>query len=73
MLLQRQEEEVQRLQAHLANRLSRANLYPVDEPQVAPHASLLDLQDPLYTASVSLRKNKVGALCDSTFKDVQMW
>ncbi|XP_072227811.1 tyrosine-protein phosphatase non-receptor type 13 isoform X2 [Leuresthes tenuis] len=58
LLLQRQEEEVQRLQAHLANRLSRANLYPVEEPLVAPHASLLDLQDPLYTTSVSLRKNK---------------
>uniref|UniRef100_A0A3B3D4Y9 Protein tyrosine phosphatase non-receptor type 13 n=1 Tax=Oryzias melastigma TaxID=30732 RepID=A0A3B3D4Y9_ORYME len=44
LLLQRQEEEVQRLQAHLANRLSRA--------------SLLDLQDPLYSSSVPHRKNK---------------
>ncbi|XP_061589675.1 LOW QUALITY PROTEIN: tyrosine-protein phosphatase non-receptor type 13 [Cololabis saira] len=58
LLLQRQEEEVQRLQAHLANRLSRANFYPADEPLVPPHTSLLDLQDPLYTSSVSLRKNK---------------
>uniref|UniRef100_A0A3B5B3V5 Protein tyrosine phosphatase non-receptor type 13 n=1 Tax=Stegastes partitus TaxID=144197 RepID=A0A3B5B3V5_9TELE len=34
LLLQRQEEEVQRLQAHLASRLSRANLYPTDDPLV---------------------------------------
>uniref|UniRef100_A0AAQ4RUM0 Protein tyrosine phosphatase non-receptor type 13 n=1 Tax=Gasterosteus aculeatus aculeatus TaxID=481459 RepID=A0AAQ4RUM0_GASAC len=34
LLLQRQEEEVQRLQAHLAKRLSRANLYPTDDPLV---------------------------------------
>ncbi|CAG5867750.1 unnamed protein product [Menidia menidia] len=58
LLLQRQEEEVQRLQAHLANRLSRANLYPLDEPLLPPHASLLDLQDPLYTATAPLRKSK---------------
>ncbi|KAM6902666.1 tyrosine-protein phosphatase non-receptor type 13 isoform 2-T2 [Xenentodon cancila] len=58
LLLQRQEEEVQRLQVHLANRLSRANFYPADEPLVPPNTSLLDLQDPLYTSSVSLRKNK---------------
>ncbi|KAM9734915.1 tyrosine-protein phosphatase non-receptor type 13 isoform 2-T2 [Menidia menidia] len=58
LLLQRQEEEVQRLQAHLANRLSRANLYPVDEPLLPPHASLLDLQDPLYAATAPLRKSK---------------
>uniref|UniRef100_A0A665WU45 Protein tyrosine phosphatase non-receptor type 13 n=1 Tax=Echeneis naucrates TaxID=173247 RepID=A0A665WU45_ECHNA len=32
LLLQKQEEEVQRLQAHLASRLSRANLYPNDDP-----------------------------------------
>ncbi|XP_026152952.1 tyrosine-protein phosphatase non-receptor type 13 isoform X2 [Mastacembelus armatus] len=32
LLLQKQEEEVQRLQAHLASRLSRANLYPTDDP-----------------------------------------
>uniref|UniRef100_A0A671VAE5 Tyrosine-protein phosphatase non-receptor type 13 n=1 Tax=Sparus aurata TaxID=8175 RepID=A0A671VAE5_SPAAU len=31
LLLQKQEEEVQRLQAHLASRLSRANLYPTDD------------------------------------------
>ncbi|KAM4720013.1 tyrosine-protein phosphatase non-receptor type 13 isoform 2-T3 [Anableps anableps] len=57
MLLQRQEEEVQRLQTQLANRLSRANFYPVDEPLLQPHASALDLQDPLYSP-LSLRKNK---------------
>ncbi|XP_061118518.1 tyrosine-protein phosphatase non-receptor type 13 isoform X3 [Conger conger] len=32
LLLQRQEEEMHLLQAHLANRLSRANLYPGDLP-----------------------------------------
>ncbi|XP_064164989.1 tyrosine-protein phosphatase non-receptor type 13 isoform X1 [Anguilla rostrata] len=32
LLLQRQEEEMQLLQAHLANRLSRASLYPGDVP-----------------------------------------
>uniref|UniRef100_A0A0S7EV26 PTN13 n=1 Tax=Poeciliopsis prolifica TaxID=188132 RepID=A0A0S7EV26_9TELE len=57
MLLQRQEEEVQRLQTQLANRLSRANFYSVDEPLLQPQASALDLQDPLYTP-LSLRKNK---------------
>ncbi|XP_012735223.2 tyrosine-protein phosphatase non-receptor type 13 isoform X3 [Fundulus heteroclitus] len=57
MLLQRQEEEVQRLQTQLANRLSRANFYPADEPLLQPHATALDLQDPLYTP-LSLRKNK---------------
>uniref|UniRef100_A0A8C6KH85 Protein tyrosine phosphatase non-receptor type 13 n=1 Tax=Nothobranchius furzeri TaxID=105023 RepID=A0A8C6KH85_NOTFU len=51
VLLQRQEEEVQRLQTHLAKRLSRANFYPADEPVV-------DFQDPLYHSSVPLRKNK---------------
>uniref|UniRef100_A0AAQ5ZQ55 Protein tyrosine phosphatase non-receptor type 13 n=1 Tax=Amphiprion ocellaris TaxID=80972 RepID=A0AAQ5ZQ55_AMPOC len=56
LLLQRQEEEVQRLQAHLASRLSRANLYPTDDPLVP--SSMLDLQDPLYNTSVSLRKSK---------------
>ncbi|KAL3063734.1 hypothetical protein OYC64_000132 [Pagothenia borchgrevinki] len=39
LLLQRQEEELQRLQAHLANRLSRANLYPADDP-LAPSRTL---------------------------------
>ncbi|XP_069026225.1 tyrosine-protein phosphatase non-receptor type 13 isoform X2 [Embiotoca jacksoni] len=58
LILQRQEEEVQRLQAHLASRLSRANLYPADDPLVPSHASMLDLQDPLYTSSVPLRKTK---------------
>ncbi|XP_038130998.1 tyrosine-protein phosphatase non-receptor type 13 isoform X2 [Cyprinodon tularosa] len=57
MLLQRQEEEVQRLQTQLANRLSRANFYPADEPLLQPHASALDLQDPLYPP-LSLRKSK---------------
>uniref|UniRef100_A0A1A7WAN9 Protein tyrosine phosphatase, non-receptor type 13 n=3 Tax=Iconisemion striatum TaxID=60296 RepID=A0A1A7WAN9_9TELE len=51
VLLQRQEEEVQRLQTHLAKRLSRANFYPSDE-------SMVDLQDPLYLSSAPLRKNK---------------
>ncbi|XP_013861930.1 tyrosine-protein phosphatase non-receptor type 13 isoform X2 [Austrofundulus limnaeus] len=50
LLLQRQ-EEVERLQTHLAKRLSRANFYPADEP-------LIDPQDPLYTSAISLRKNK---------------
>ncbi|XP_014842866.1 PREDICTED: tyrosine-protein phosphatase non-receptor type 13 isoform X3 [Poecilia mexicana] len=57
MLLQRQEEEVQRLQTQLANRLSRANFYSADEPLLQPQASALDLQDPLY-APLSLRKTK---------------
>ncbi|XP_051794612.1 tyrosine-protein phosphatase non-receptor type 13 isoform X4 [Acanthochromis polyacanthus] len=55
LLLQRQ-EEVQRLQAHLASRLSRANLYPTDDPLVP--SSMLDLQDPVYNTSVPLRKSK---------------
>uniref|UniRef100_A0A8D3DA45 Protein tyrosine phosphatase non-receptor type 13 n=1 Tax=Scophthalmus maximus TaxID=52904 RepID=A0A8D3DA45_SCOMX len=58
LLLQKQEEEVQRLQAHLASRLSRANLYPTDDPLAASRASMLDLRDPLYTSSVTLRKPK---------------
>uniref|UniRef100_A0AAQ5WZL3 Protein tyrosine phosphatase non-receptor type 13 n=1 Tax=Amphiprion ocellaris TaxID=80972 RepID=A0AAQ5WZL3_AMPOC len=57
LLLQRQEEEVQRLQAHLASRLSRANLYPTDDPLVP--SSMLDLQDPLYNTSVSLLTDMV--------------
>uniref|UniRef100_A0A8C5G9A8 Protein tyrosine phosphatase non-receptor type 13 n=1 Tax=Gouania willdenowi TaxID=441366 RepID=A0A8C5G9A8_GOUWI len=57
LLLQRQEEEVQRLHAHLASRLSRANNYPTDEPLVATHPSRLDFQDSLYS-SVPLRKTK---------------
>ncbi|XP_031716160.1 tyrosine-protein phosphatase non-receptor type 13 isoform X2 [Anarrhichthys ocellatus] len=58
LLLQRQEEEVQRLQAHLANRLSRVNLYPTDDPLAPPRASMLDLRDPLFASSVPLRKPK---------------
>lgn len=58
MLLQKQEEEVQRLQAHLASRLSRANLYPLDDPLAPSHASVMDLREPLYS-SASLRKAKV--------------
>ncbi|KAM3599920.1 uncharacterized protein V6R79_013813 [Siganus canaliculatus] len=58
LLLQKQEEEVQRLQAHLANRLSRANLYPTDDPLVPARTSMLDLRDPLYVSSLPLRKNK---------------
>uniref|UniRef100_H3C1Z1 Tyrosine-protein phosphatase non-receptor type 13 n=1 Tax=Tetraodon nigroviridis TaxID=99883 RepID=H3C1Z1_TETNG len=48
LLLQKQEEEVQRLQAHLASRLSRASLYPTDDPPAPSHMSMLDLRDPLY-------------------------
>ncbi|CAJ1070742.1 tyrosine-protein phosphatase non-receptor type 13 isoform X2 [Xyrichtys novacula] len=58
LLLQKQEEEVQRLQAHLVNRLSRVNLYPTDDPLAPPRTSLLDIRDPLYTSSVPLRKPK---------------
>nr|XP_033502544.1 tyrosine-protein phosphatase non-receptor type 13 isoform X2 [Epinephelus lanceolatus] len=58
LLLQRQEEEVQRLQAHLASRLSRANLYPTDDPLAPSRTSMLDLRDPLHTSSVPLRKPK---------------
>ncbi|XP_035523727.1 tyrosine-protein phosphatase non-receptor type 13 isoform X4 [Morone saxatilis] len=58
LLLQKQEEEVQRLQAHLASRLSRANLYPSDDPLAPSRTSMLDLRDPLYTSSVPLRKPK---------------
>ncbi|XP_030005570.1 tyrosine-protein phosphatase non-receptor type 13 isoform X2 [Sphaeramia orbicularis] len=58
LLLQKQEEEVQRLQAHLANRLSRANLYPADDPLAPSRTSVLDLRDPLYPSSVPLRKPK---------------
>uniref|UniRef100_A0A673Y2H1 Tyrosine-protein phosphatase non-receptor type 20 n=1 Tax=Salmo trutta TaxID=8032 RepID=A0A673Y2H1_SALTR len=43
LMLQRREEEVQRLQAHLANRLSRASLYPGDDPR----ASLYTRDEPL--------------------------
>uniref|UniRef100_A0A8C2WJ20 Protein tyrosine phosphatase non-receptor type 13 n=1 Tax=Cyclopterus lumpus TaxID=8103 RepID=A0A8C2WJ20_CYCLU len=42
LLLQRQEEEVQRLQAHLASRLSRANLYPTDDPLPTPENNKLN-------------------------------
>ncbi|XP_038589327.1 tyrosine-protein phosphatase non-receptor type 13 isoform X2 [Micropterus salmoides] len=48
LLFQKQEEEVQRLQAHLANRLSLA----------PSRTSMLDLRDPLYISSVPLRKSK---------------
>uniref|UniRef100_A0A8C7I353 Tyrosine-protein phosphatase non-receptor type 20 n=1 Tax=Oncorhynchus kisutch TaxID=8019 RepID=A0A8C7I353_ONCKI len=55
LMLQRREEEVQRLQAHLANRLSRASLYPGDDPRASLYTgdeplartSMLDLRDPL--------------------------
>uniref|UniRef100_A0A671VDL7 Protein tyrosine phosphatase non-receptor type 13 n=1 Tax=Sparus aurata TaxID=8175 RepID=A0A671VDL7_SPAAU len=59
LLLQKQEEEVQRLQAHLASRLSRANLYPTDDTLAPARTSMLDLRDPLYTSSVPLRKPKI--------------
>ncbi|XP_034047388.1 tyrosine-protein phosphatase non-receptor type 13 isoform X2 [Thalassophryne amazonica] len=55
LLLHRQ-EEVQRLQAHLASRLSRTNVYSIDEP--APLSTMLDLQDPLYPSTMPLRKPK---------------
>lgn len=58
LLLQKQEEEVLRLQANLVNRLSRANLYPTDDPLAPPRTSLLDLRDP-YNSSVPFRKPKV--------------
>ncbi|XP_076613627.1 tyrosine-protein phosphatase non-receptor type 13 isoform X2 [Chaetodon auriga] len=58
LLLQKQEEEVERLQAHLASRLSRANVYPTDDPLVPSRTSMLDLRDPLYTSAVALRKPK---------------
>ncbi|KAF7670466.1 hypothetical protein LDENG_00124820 [Lucifuga dentata] len=58
LLLQKQEEEVQRLQAHLANRLSRANLYSTDDPLLPSRTSMLDLRDPLYPSSLPLRKPK---------------
>lgn len=66
LLLQKQEDEVHRLQAHLASRLSRANLYSTDDPLAPSHTSVLDLRDPLYTSSVPLRKPKVCALHDLT-------
>ncbi|XP_058472827.1 tyrosine-protein phosphatase non-receptor type 13 isoform X1 [Solea solea] len=58
LLLQKQEEEVQRLQAHLASRLSRANLYSTDDPLPPSRTSILDPPDPLYNSSVPLRKPK---------------
>ncbi|KAM9841573.1 tyrosine-protein phosphatase non-receptor type 13 [Aulostomus maculatus] len=58
LLLQKQEEEVQRLQAHLASRLSRANLYTLDDPLAPSRTSMLDIRDPLYTSSPPLRKSK---------------
>ncbi|XP_068609390.1 tyrosine-protein phosphatase non-receptor type 13 [Brachionichthys hirsutus] len=57
-LLQKQEQEVQQLQARLANRLSRANIYSLDDPLAPSHTSMLDLQDPIYTSSVLFRKPK---------------
>ncbi|XP_055009730.1 tyrosine-protein phosphatase non-receptor type 13 isoform X3 [Boleophthalmus pectinirostris] len=58
LLLQKQEEEVQRLQVQLAKRLSRADLYSADEPLLLSHNSALDLRDPLYTATTPLHKRK---------------
>lgn len=55
---------MQRLQAHLANRLSRA--YPTDDPLAPSRTSMLDLRDPLYSSSVPLRKLKVFVLCGLT-------
>ncbi|KAJ3605309.1 hypothetical protein NHX12_027358 [Muraenolepis orangiensis] len=59
LLLRSQEEEVQRLQAHLAHRLSRANLYLPDELSPASRASMADIQaDPFNTTAHSQRKAK---------------
>ncbi|KAK0146162.1 Tyrosine-protein phosphatase non-receptor type 13 [Merluccius polli] len=59
LLLRSQEEEVQRLQAHLAHRLSRANLYMPDEMSPASRASVADLQlDPFNTTAHGQRKAK---------------
>uniref|UniRef100_A0A8C7Q3U1 Tyrosine-protein phosphatase non-receptor type 20 n=1 Tax=Oncorhynchus mykiss TaxID=8022 RepID=A0A8C7Q3U1_ONCMY len=52
LMLQRREEEVQRLQAHLANRL----LYTGDEPLA--RTSMLDLRDPLNATLPHHRKPK---------------
>ncbi|XP_029921102.1 tyrosine-protein phosphatase non-receptor type 13 isoform X2 [Myripristis murdjan] len=52
LLLQKQEEEVQRLQTHLANRLSRANLYHTDDPLPQSRTSMLDLRDPLNPSAL---------------------
>lgn len=71
MLLQRQEDEVHRLQAHLASRLSRANLYNPDDPLSPAHTSVLDLGDPLYTSSAPLRKAKVNMI--SASESPQEW
>uniref|UniRef100_A0A665WU54 Protein tyrosine phosphatase non-receptor type 13 n=1 Tax=Echeneis naucrates TaxID=173247 RepID=A0A665WU54_ECHNA len=60
LLLQKQEEEVQRLQAHLASRLSRANLYPNDDPLAPSHTSILDLQDTHYNSSLTVITNIWG-------------
>ncbi|XP_072310859.1 tyrosine-protein phosphatase non-receptor type 13 [Eucyclogobius newberryi] len=57
LLLQKQEEEVQRLQAQLAKRLS---LYSGDEPLLLSRNSALDLRDPQYTIPLQKRKNFFG-------------
>uniref|UniRef100_A0A672Z0T1 Protein tyrosine phosphatase non-receptor type 13 n=1 Tax=Sphaeramia orbicularis TaxID=375764 RepID=A0A672Z0T1_9TELE len=62
LLLQKQEEEVQRLQAHLANRLSRANLYPADDPLAPSLDHLFDCFDPCVNLSVPssiMKRSKV--------------
>ncbi|XP_029548276.1 tyrosine-protein phosphatase non-receptor type 13 isoform X3 [Salmo trutta] len=66
LMLQRREEEVQRLQAHLANRLSRASLYPGDDPRASLYTrdeplartSMLDLRDPLNATLPHHRRPK---------------
>lgn len=73
LLLQKQEEEVQRLQAHLASRLSRTNLYSTDDPLAPSHTSMLDLRDPLYTSSVPLRKPRVCTCYDITDSRICLW
>uniref|UniRef100_A0A3Q3IP13 Tyrosine-protein phosphatase non-receptor type 13 n=1 Tax=Monopterus albus TaxID=43700 RepID=A0A3Q3IP13_MONAL len=62
LLLQKQEEEVQRLQAHLASRLSRANVYPTDDPLYPSHTSINSfIIQFLFTATpflISLHKKR---------------
>ncbi|KAL0965911.1 hypothetical protein UPYG_G00287730 [Umbra pygmaea] len=68
-LILQKKEEVQRFQANLANRLSRA--YPVDDPRASvlysgdeslplalTHTSMLDLRDPFNTSLPHQRKPK---------------
>uniref|UniRef100_A0A8C6NJD7 Protein tyrosine phosphatase non-receptor type 13 n=1 Tax=Nothobranchius furzeri TaxID=105023 RepID=A0A8C6NJD7_NOTFU len=54
VLLQRQEEEVQRLQTHLAKRLSRANFYPADDSKTSnPLSRLVNFLGPEFVKMTS--------------------